>query len=58
MQCENVWVFLHDHYYLIEQRKQPISINIFKPMRKSLGIDVLGDLPNYPAWREYLRSLE
>jgi hypothetical protein len=53
MQCENVLVFLHDYYYLIEQRKQLVSIDIFKPIRKSLGIDASGDLPNYLAWREY-----
>jgi hypothetical protein len=53
MQCENILVFLHGYYYLIEQRKQSVSINIFEPIRESLGIDVSGDLPNYPAWREY-----
>jgi hypothetical protein len=53
MQCENVLVFMHGYYYFIEQRKKLISINIFRPMSESLGIDVSGDLPNYPAWREY-----
>jgi hypothetical protein len=52
MQCENIWVFPHGHNYLIEPRKQPVFINIFKPMKKSFGIAVSGDLPNYPVWRE------
>jgi hypothetical protein len=34
--------------YLIEQRKQVVFINIFKPLRESLGIPVSKDLSNYP----------